>query len=86
MTIDNKIRDENYHTILIEKQQKYQHYHQVKFINMNIPPDQSKMIEQAKFTYPLEKALSKQTKKIENQEKKQKDAIMNQNETQAVSF
>ena len=26
----------NYNTILIEKQQKYQHYLQVKLINMNI--------------------------------------------------
>ena len=26
----------NYNTILTEKQQKYQHYHQVKLINMNI--------------------------------------------------
>ena len=26
----------NYNTILTEKQQKYQHYHQIKLINMNI--------------------------------------------------
>ena len=26
----------NYNTILTEEQQKYQHYHQVKLINMNI--------------------------------------------------
>ena len=26
----------NYNTVLAEKQQKYEHYHQVKFINMNI--------------------------------------------------
>ena len=25
-----------YNTILTKKQQKYQHYHKVKFINMNI--------------------------------------------------
>ena len=37
MTIDNKIKDEeNYNMVLIEKQQKYQHYLQVKFRNMNI--------------------------------------------------
>ena len=29
MTIDDKIRDENYNMILTEKQQKYQHSHQV---------------------------------------------------------
>ena len=48
----------NYNMILTEKQQNYQHYHYVKLINMNIlqmknilPSDQSRMIEQAKFTY-----------------------------------
>ena len=35
MTID-KIRNKNYNMILTEKQQKYQHYHLEKFINMNI--------------------------------------------------
>ena len=35
MTIDNKIRDEKRNVILRENQQKYQHYHQVKLINMN---------------------------------------------------
>ena len=36
MTIDDKIRDENCNMILTEKQQKNQHYHPEKFINMNI--------------------------------------------------
>ena len=37
MTIDEKIRDKkNYNMILTEKQQKYQHYHPEKSINMNI--------------------------------------------------
>ena len=36
MTINDKIRDENCDTILTEKQQNYQFYHQVKLINMNI--------------------------------------------------
>ena len=31
-----KLRMKNYNTILIEKQQKYQHYHPEKLINMNI--------------------------------------------------
>ena len=31
-----KLKMKNYNTILTEKQQKYQHYHQVKLINMNI--------------------------------------------------
>ena len=52
--------------ILTEKQQKYQLYHQVKLINVNIlqlkkvESDQSRIIGQAKFTYfPLGKALEK---------------------------
>ena len=62
-------------TILAEKQQKYQHYHQVK-INMHIlqvlPSDQSRIIEQAKFTYcPLGKVFEQQIKPIENQGEKQ---------------
>ena len=37
MTIEGKIRDEKLQTtILTEKQQKHQHYHQVKLINMDI--------------------------------------------------
>ena len=36
MTIDDKIGDENRNMILIEKQQKYQHYHLIKLINKNI--------------------------------------------------
>ena len=48
--------------MLIEKQQKYQLYHQV--------------IEQGKFTYsPLRKAFEKQTKTIKDQGKKQVDAL-----------
>ena len=31
-----KLRMKNDNTILTEKQQKYQHYHQAKLINMNI--------------------------------------------------
>ena len=71
----------NYNMILTEKQQNYQHYHYVKLINMNIlqmkkilPSDQSRMIEQAKFTYsPLRKAFEEQTKKLLiNEKDKQK--------------
>ena len=36
MTIEDQIRDENYNMISIERLQKYQLYHQAKFINMNI--------------------------------------------------
>ena len=41
-----------------------------------LPPDQSKMIKQAKFTYsPLGKALEKQTKTVEDQGTKQVEAL-----------
>ena len=36
MTTDDKIKDENRNTKLIEKQHKYQLYCQEKLINMNI--------------------------------------------------
>ena len=49
---------EKYNKVLIQKQQKHQHYRQVKLINMNIlevkkilQSDQSAIIEQSKFTY-----------------------------------
>ena len=45
-----------------------------------LPSDQKRIIEQAKITYSLlGKAFEKQTKTIEEQEKKQIDAITNQN-------
>ena len=41
-----------------------------------LPSNQQQIIEKAKFTYsPLEKAFQKQTKTIEDQEKKQVDAV-----------
>lgn len=62
MTIDAKIRDESYNTILSRKQQKYQSYYQVKLINMNeckvtLPFDKTRMIELSNFTYSLLKKL-----------------------------
>ena len=66
MTNDEKIRDEKLQyninrqatkiSGLIEKLQKYQHYHQAKSINMNLLQAkklyfQSRLTEQAKFTY-----------------------------------
>ena len=35
MAIDEKVKDEKLQ-ILIEKLQKYQHYHQTKLLNLNI--------------------------------------------------
>ena len=59
--------DTTLNTISTEKQQKYQYYHQVIFINMI----NNRIIEQATFTYSrLGKALEKQAKTIEDQGKK----------------
>ena len=62
-----KLKIKYYNIVLTEKQQKYQHYPQVKFINMKIlPSDQSSIIEQANFTYSsLGKTFEKQIKTIE---------------------
>ena len=52
-----KLEMKNYSTKLTEKQQKYQHYHQVKLININILQVkkylQIQIIEQGKFNYCL---------------------------------
>ena len=92
MTIDDKIRDEkikcdiNREAAKISasssgKIDKYKYLTDAEIL----PPNQCRMIEQAKFTYsPLGKALEKQTKTIEDQERKQIDANMNQNKRQVV--
>ena len=57
--------------VLTEKKQKYQHYHQVKLINLSIsqvkkilPSNRKQIIEQAKFAYsPLGKAFKKTNRK-----------------------
>ena len=78
-----RLEMKKYNMILIEEQPKYQPYHQLKFININIlltgedilPSNQQQIIEQAKFTYsPMGKAFQKQIKTIEDQGKKQVDA------------
>ena len=61
----------NYSVILIEKQLKYQLYHQVKYEYLTgediLPSNQQQIIEQARFTYsPLGKAFEKQIKTIED--------------------
>ena len=58
MTIDSKIRDKkNCNKILTEKQQKYQHYHLEKLININ---KQRQIIEETKIAYlPLGKVFQK---------------------------
>ena len=71
-----RLEIKNCSMILIEKLQKYQHYHQVKLINMNIlqvkkflitPFNQSQVIKQATFAYSLlGKAFEKQIKTPED--------------------
>ena len=46
-----RLEMKNYDTILTEKQQKFQDYHQVKFIEEILPSNQCQIIEQTKFTY-----------------------------------
>ena len=82
---------ENHDMILIEKQLKYQRYHQVKFINMNIlpvkilPSNQQQIIEQAKFTYSsLGNAFKKQIKTIGDQGEKQIEEIQDQGQVKTI--
>ena len=72
-----RLKMKNYNMTLTEKLPKYQPYHQVKLISMNIlPSNQKQIIEQAKFTYySLGKAFEKQIKTIEDQEKKQVETL-----------
>ena len=59
-------------TILEDKQQKYSHtYPEFLTSGEMLPVDQSRLIEQAKFTYcPLGKALEKETQfKIKEEQK-----------------
>ena len=79
-----RLEMKNYNTILIDKQKKYQHDHEVKLINEYLtgkdilPSNQNQIIEQAKFTYSsLGKALEKQTKTIENAAKNKQKSLKN---------
>ena len=77
-----RLEMKNYNMILIEKQLKYQFYHQVKFLNISgediLPSSQQQIIEQARFTYsPSAKAFEKETKIIEEKGQKQTDALEN---------
>ena len=74
MTIDDKIRDEkiqydiNTQNIKISTLQSKNIFEYEYLTGKEIlPPDQSRVIEQAKFTFsPLRKVLEKQTKKTED--------------------
>ena len=92
MTNDDKIRDEklkyniNRETAKISalssaKIDKYEYFTGEEVLL----PDQSRMIEQVKCTYfSLGKALEKQIKTIEDQGRKQLDAIRNKKERQTA--
>ena len=87
MTIDDKIRDKKLQydinreaakisALLSGKIDKYEFLTGEEIL----PFDQSRIIEQAKFTYsPLGKAFEEQTKTIEEQGKEKADAITNEN-------
>ena len=91
-----RLEMKNYSMILIEKQLKYQLYHQMKFININIllvkivPSNQQQVIEQAKFTYsPLGKSFEKQIKPIEYQGQKHVKALKDlksKEQTKAITY
>ena len=76
-----RLERKNYNTIL--QQPKYQLYHQKKIGKYEyltgkeiVPSNQKQIVEQTNFTYSsLEKAFEKQTKAIEDQGKKQVDAL-----------
>ena len=78
-----RVEIKNCNMILTEKPQKYQHYHLENLINANILQVykyylliKKRVIEQAKFAYsPLGKAFGKQTKTIEDQDKKKIKAV-----------
>ena len=83
MTIDDQIRDKKLHydinteavkvsALSSGKTDKYEYLSVSKIL----PSNQKQIIKQAKFTYsPLGKAFEKQTKTIEDQGKKQIDAL-----------
>ena len=79
MTVDDKIRDEKLHYDIIREAAKISALSSGKINKCEyligekiLPSDQRRIIEQAQFTYsPHCKALEKQTKTIEHQDKKQ---------------
>ena len=76
----------NCNTLLTEKQENYQYYHVEKFININKPCNQIRVIGQAQLTdSPLGKDSEKQPKEIDNQSQKQINAIED-HEKQLVTY
>ena len=89
---DDKIRDEKLQYDINREAAKISALSSGKIDNYEyltgeeiLPSNQRKIIEQAKFTYsPLGKAYEKQAKAIEEQGRKQIDAITYENEILAV--
>ena len=83
MTIDDQIRDEKLQYHISREAAKISalssgKIHKYEYITGKdiLPSNQQQIIEQAKFTYsPLGKAFEKQIKTIEDQVKKQVDAL-----------
>ena len=92
MTIDDKIRDWKLQYDINRGAAKISALTSGKIDNYEyltgaeiLPPGQKRVIEQTKFTYsPLSKAFEKQIKTIEDQGRKQIDAITNQNKRLAA--
>ena len=84
MTIEDQIRDEKLQYDINREAAKISALssskidkHEYLTVEEILPFNQQQIIEQAKFTYyPLEKAFEKQTKIIEDQGKKQVDALV----------
>ena len=83
MTINDQIRDEKLQYDINREAAKISalssgKIHKYEYLTGEdiLPSNQQQIIEQAKFTYsPLEKAFEKQIKTIEDQGKKQTDAL-----------
>ena len=83
MTIEDQIKDEKLQYDINREAAKISTLSSGKFDKYEcltgeeiLPSNQQQIIEQAKITYsPLEKALEKQTKTIEDQGKKQVDTL-----------
>ena len=84
MTINDQIRDEKLQydinreaaKISAYSSGKLHKYMNILLVKIYLPSNQQQIIEQARFTYsPLGKAFDKQIKTIEDQGKKQIDAL-----------
>ena len=97
MTINDQIRDEKLKHDIKREAAKISAFssgkiHKYEYVTGEdiLPSNQQQIIEQAKFTYsPLEKAYEKQIETIEDQGKKQFDALENLKtkvQTKAITY